>query len=742
MENFEYSIQLSDKDWADFSDATEECGLLQAALASGDEPLSSDIDQGDSSGSSPPGPPPPRLFRVRAGSPLPEGLLKALGRHPLPGHLAIAQGGCSGSEEEESPDSRLVSRFRCERVLAPGAGQQTQRTSTQLEEQLPSSVLSPEQLSPALVPLPSPRGSRMQKSLQEAAAQASEAGVHSGKDPPSQEQPSSLGSPEGKRSPREPNPGTSPRSPGKKKRRSVGAKGSGSPKAQGPPSPSPALPPSSGIQPDRGPRSRAHGNLAPAAWAGNDPGSTFPVKGAGDGVSRGPVSQDASSAPDEDPKLSPAPSPEAGVNGSAPVPPEQSFVDVSSPVSKTQVNMSTPAWVPEASENLSTPASQDKLREDVFPNLAAPASEPENRVSARVLLAKADAGPAAPVPRARLDATLSAPAPQGRPDVRSSGANLESSPEANLPTSAPGARPDRDPSLCTPLPQGLPEGALSPQGGPLLEADDTAHPAEAVPAAQAPRRKKVRFSGISTSSPESPGPAAPTSPEPPRTLGGGRGGPRPWDAVAVGLHPQPRILKQPSAPSAPAKGSAGPREDFALTLPEAYDYFFCDTIVEEDEEDEDEEEGDIPEGLQWPEVCEYFFRDSHLPGRRGPPAPPPHAATLLEAVPITTPELYEHFFGEDGPSSPPRVPEEQSPQKAEELGLTVSVQGEQRAPLIPFTFNQNDMCLGFVAFATWAVRTSDLHAPDAWKTVLLANIGAISAIRHFRRQTGEGRPCP
>ena len=28
------------------------------------------------------------------------------------------------------------------------------------------------------------------------------------------------------------------------------------------------------------------------------------------------------------------------------------------------------------------------------------------------------------------------------------------------------------------------------------------------------------------------------------------------------------------------------------------------------------------------------------------------------------------------------------------------------------------MCMVFVAFATWAVRTSDLHAPDAWKTGL------------------------
>lgn len=44
--------------------------------------------------------------------------------------------------------------------------------------------------------------------------------------------------------------------------------------------------------------------------------------------------------------------------------------------------------------------------------------------------------------------------------------------------------------------------------------------------------------------------------------------------------------------------------------------------------------------------------------------------------------------------------------------------GEPRGPLTSFAFSQDDMCLVFVAFATWAVRTSDLHAPDAWKTGL------------------------
>lgn len=48
--------------------------------------------------------------------------------------------------------------------------------------------------------------------------------------------------------------------------------------------------------------------------------------------------------------------------------------------------------------------------------------------------------------------------------------------------------------------------------------------------------------------------------------------------------------------------------------------------------------------------------------------------------------------------------------------LVPSLLGELCSPLASSPFSQNDMCLVFVAFATWAVRTSDLHTPDAWKT--------------------------
>uniref|UniRef100_A0A8B9P4Z0 Uncharacterized protein n=2 Tax=Apteryx TaxID=8821 RepID=A0A8B9P4Z0_APTOW len=49
------------------------------------------------------------------------------------------------------------------------------------------------------------------------------------------------------------------------------------------------------------------------------------------------------------------------------------------------------------------------------------------------------------------------------------------------------------------------------------------------------------------------------------------------------------------------------------------------------------------------------------------------------------------------------------------------------------------MCLVFCAFASWAVKTSDLQAPDAWKTMFLATFGTLSAIRYFRKQVREGQ---
>ncbi|XP_054147841.1 PGC-1 and ERR-induced regulator in muscle protein 1 [Melozone crissalis] len=63
-----------------------------------------------------------------------------------------------------------------------------------------------------------------------------------------------------------------------------------------------------------------------------------------------------------------------------------------------------------------------------------------------------------------------------------------------------------------------------------------------------------------------------------------------------------------------------------------------------------------------------------------------------------------------------------------------------QGPEEPRVLSHKDMCLVFCAFASWAVKTSDLQAPDAWKTMFLASFGTLSAIRYFRRTVREGHP--
>ncbi|KFV72310.1 Uncharacterized protein C1orf170, partial [Dryobates pubescens] len=46
------------------------------------------------------------------------------------------------------------------------------------------------------------------------------------------------------------------------------------------------------------------------------------------------------------------------------------------------------------------------------------------------------------------------------------------------------------------------------------------------------------------------------------------------------------------------------------------------------------------------------------------------------------------------------------------------------------------MCLVFCAFASWAVKTSDLQAPDAWKT---SKYGAQSGGRRVGKSLWKAR---
>ncbi|XP_019567716.2 PGC-1 and ERR-induced regulator in muscle protein 1 [Rhinolophus sinicus] len=907
MENFQYSIQLSDQDWAEFSATAEECGLLQAGLASGDELLSSDIDQGDSSGSSPPE------------------HLPLLGRQ-----LAPRGRGWPGFEEEDkAATQQLVSRSWQEPVLALGAGQQMPSTSAPSEAQ-PS--LSPGDAPPGQSPsLLGPVTSRdeMQRLLQGPAARDPAPSVP-GEPPRSPESPgrsTASQKPPG-------SPGAPPRSsPSRKKRRAAGTKGGGRPGVAGSAPTqlgSPRLSearPKEGLGPagSRG-KGLSAGTAEQTAGAGQDKLGPESAGAQEQGARQGPgldlstteqgtdllgmtpraelhtVSMPAQeTGPDiamakSDTALSPpALKPQADSALSTPALKPQTDSALSTPALKPQTDMalSTPAFKPQADSALSTPAlkpqtdmalstpafkpqadsalSTPALKPQADWALSTPALKPQDdlalstpalkpqadmTLSLPALKPQADTALSTPAHKPQADSALSIPArkpqadsalstPARKPQADSALSIPARKPQADSALSIPARKPQADSALSTPaynsrldadLPAlgpvvkpevdssipvskaqsevGASTFALSPQAGPdMMETkvvpsakldlssavssgghqekprghpsagDPENHSGEPPPGSvQAPKKKKVRFS-VAVPSPEelgsgeASGPLSPATawPSAPRTAAGGRGGPGAWDAVAVGPRPpQPRILKHLPPPPSAASGGPGYRSCFAVTLPEAYEFFFCDTIAEEDEEAEEAAEASqVPANVQWPDVCEFFFRDcqaqtSGLRARRSPTPPlkaePVPAPVPGDPMPISIPEAYEHFLGEDrlgdvlGPASLqlqaaelPRpapqgvesgTPPETSQATAEQLDLVVRQAGEPRGPLTAFTFSQNDMCLVFVAFATWAVRTSDLHTPDAWKTVLLANIGTISAIRYFRRQVGRGRPSP
>ncbi|XP_010721070.1 PGC-1 and ERR-induced regulator in muscle protein 1 [Meleagris gallopavo] len=207
-----------------------------------------------------------------------------------------------------------------------------------------------------------------------------------------------------------------------------------------------------------------------------------------------------------------------------------------------------------------------------------------------------------------------------------------------------------------------------------------------------------------------------------------------------------------------------------ISLPELYEYFF------------NEPEGSRKKAKRKDRKRKEFFGLHHAELQKEDP----EAATAKEPLVATVPELYEHFFPDrpqhrggwrgflfsspasevkkavgalmsilqrpkphsktQAPTSPSLarrgshlalVPVGGGPEYPPALDMALALRGRPEAPL---ALTHKDMCLVFCAFASWAVKTSDLQAPDAWKTVFLASFGTLSAIRYFRRQVREGRP--
>ena len=148
-----------------------------------------------------------------------------------------------------------------------------------------------------------------------------------------------------------------------------------------------------------------------------------------------------------------------------------------------------------------------------------------------------------------------------------------------------------------------------------------------------------------------------------------------------------------------------------MTLPEAYEFFFCDTIEEEDKDAVEAAEADQAlAGVQWPDTCEFFFQDrqaqrsGHWGGHtvaRPPQAEPVAASPPGDPLPNTKPPADEHIHGEDvsggvlelaallqlqATEPPGSVPwgvgsgtsPEPSPVTAEQLSLAVRQAGECR----------------------------------------------------------------
>ena len=762
MENFQYSVQLSDQDWAEFSAAAEECGLLQAGLASGDEPLSSDTDQRDSSGSSPPGP-----------SPL------------LEGQLAHAGSSWPSFEEEDKAATRqLVSRSWHEPMLAPEAGQQTPSTSARSEARLSLSSGATPLIQGSSLPGPVSSRDEMQRLLQGPAPRGP-APTPVGEPAGSPESPGCSAAPQ--RSPG--SPGTPPRSPGRKKRRTAGTKVGGRSGGPGPAATQLGSPLLTEARPEDSPGpAGSRGKGLPAAAAKQTAGTGQIELGA---ESAGAPKQVARQGPGVDLSMS-VPTTEQGtdrlgmspraepcaVSMSDPEAPLdvtiKSDVALSTPASEPlpAESQSTPAFKPQPDEPLSTPAFNAQPNEPQStptfspqPNepQPTPASEPQpdEPQSTPASEPQPDEPQSTPASEPQPDEPQSTPTSEPQPDEPQSTATFKLRLDVDLLVPGPVVQPEVDSSMpaskaipCTALPHLVLEAGsdvgVSTPPAPTLQAGPDMVEAEVVPMAklglspvrslegrqqkprgepsidapghhtgepplgpiQAPKKKKVRFS-MTVPSSEEPGSgeaSGPPSPATaPRMAAGGHRGSGAWDSVAVGPRsPQPRILKHLPPPAPSASVGTGPRSCFAVTLPEAYDFFFCDTIEEEDEENEGAEEAvQAPAEVQWPDVCEFFFQDSQVqrskhqeghseapPLQAGPvPAPPPG-----DPMPISIPEAYEHFLEEDrsggmlGPAAllqvqatePPRsvlwgvgtgTPPESSPAAVEELTLAIREAG-------------------------------------------------------------------
>ncbi|NXG17589.1 PERM1 protein, partial [Grallaria varia] len=704
MDNFEYSIQLNDREWAEFFLASEECNLVPASLATAEEQCLSDIEQGDGllparAGSEP---------QPGTGSSVPRGVPRDTPLRWQPsGHLCLPEL-LSGSEDEAELGS--VGRFLCER---DGLG-------CPCPPAMPSAQSRQPPRAPASPAGATAQGNPGQDTAGEAAAPEKGAAMEppSTAGAPEQGGDTGWGRPHGSTvvpQPGAPVQGTSaapPASPGSARKRHPSASHL-EPRLRGPPGDPPS--PSPGAA-----QEEASGDRA-GTEPGSPAGSPSVVRPKVMGQQKKSRKQRGASAAEGDREPT-----GAAAQGAAKAPPSS---PMSSRKSKGKEKAAKVALVRLGSEE----AAENKR----------PAPGPgveEGDPAGNAPLKQKGKEPGAQSP-GKTKATKQSKAGQaGGLGVRDSAPVI----------------PDN--------------GAMAPSGEACQE----------MPGKLLQPRSRAAFGGDAAEGasevPWEPAPEMPRKLSPPCFADGASARSNTldvtWPEMYDYLFCDSQEEEEEMGSSVEGRRSPLQRE---ISWPELYEYFF------------NEPEGNRKKSKSKDRKRKKFSSLDHTQLQNEDPS----SAPVKDTVIISVPEVYEHIFPDSprnrmgwrgifsiapasevkkavgalksllqrrmhlargqAPASQALVPRG----SGEKLTLVplaplgrghVWPEGEDMALALrgtaedPRVLTHKDMCLVFCAFASWAVKTSDLQAPDAWKTMFLASFGTLSAIRYFRRQVREGQP--
>ncbi|NXO46954.1 PERM1 protein, partial [Aramus guarauna] len=747
MDNFEYSIQLNDRDWAEFFLASEECNLAPAALATAEEQCLSDIEQGDSvpgrdshastNGQiaarvgSRPGP--------GTGSSAPRGVPRDASLHwPAGGHLALPEL-LSGSEDEA--DLGSVSRFLCESDK-PGCPSSAPMPSAQ-GRQPPC---------PPPAPLASPAGGTAESSPgQDAACEAA------APQPVSASEKAAASSSQAMEPPGPPAGRSTPDQGGD----AGGEQPHGSPVAARPGAPVQGSSPALAASPESSARK------SPSSASHSEPGLRGPLR-----------DHPPSPALETAPRAPGCPVPEEASG-------ERAGAEPNCPAgSPDVVRPKVPGQLRKSRKQRGAGASE-AAQGDREPAGAA--------AQGTVVLAKAPLSSPLPSRKSKGKEKAAKPAPVKLGN--------EEAGEGKRLVPSPGAD-EGDPAVSAPPKQKVKELGAQPLG--KAKATKHSKPGQAGGSGVRDDVPVIPANGAAAPPGEACQEAAGKPLHPKSVAASGR------DA-AEGAHGEPAAETPGDlGPPCFAAGASARADTLDVTWPEMYDYLFCDSQGEEEGmgNSVEVEKTPLEREISLPELYEYFFNEPEgnrkkVKGKERKRKKfssleraqlqneDPDSAPVKDSLVISVPEVYEHFFPDKpgnragwrgifsitpasevkkavgalksllqrpmhlvrgqapapqalvrrGPGEKlplvPLAPLGRGQAQPEGLDMALALTGRPEAPL---ALTHKDMCLVFCAFASWAVKTSDLQAPDAWKTMFLASFGTLSAIRYFRRQVREGHP--